>query len=212
MKKLLDEKGKLFGKINIIDLAVILVIVVALIFAAVRLRGGSAGNPLYASTKIRYTAKVGPIDDATYQEVLRHLEANGGRDQLMADGALVDGYVVGVEATRHMNYESNSNGVIKVSPDPEENGRWDLTFIIEANVPDPTTSKVGTQEVRVGKTHIVKTAHFEFPHCVIQTCLWGEEAEAAANAAANPSDGADEVPGPDDVLDVDIPASADAAA
>ena len=32
--------------------------------------------------------------------------------------------------------------------------------------------KVGTQEVRVGKGHILKTTHFEFNYGVIQTCEW----------------------------------------
>ena len=212
MKKLLDEKGKLFGKINIIDLVVILVVVAALLFAAIRLRGGSAANPLNTSTKIRYTAMVGPVDAETRDAVMAYMEKNG-KDQLMADGALLPNcYVVAVEDRLHVNREPNSNGIIKVSTDDAENGRYDLTFTIEAYVPDPTTTKVGTQEVRIGNTHIVKTAHFEFPYSVIQTCLWGEEAEAAANATESAAADAGEVTGGDDVMDVNAPASAEAAA
>lgn len=170
--KLIDEKGKLFGKLNIIDLLVIVVVIAALAFAALRLRGGN--DPISSTTRLTYTAMVSGVDDELYQEVQRQLENNGGRDQLMADGALVDGYVTGVTAAPHVNFSANSDGVMTPSvEDPENGGRWDLTFTVEANVVNPTTSKVGTQEVRVGKTHILKTSHIEFSYSTIMTCDWG---------------------------------------
>ena len=172
--KLIDEKGKLFGKLNIIDLLVLVVIIAALGFAALRLRGGEAANPVTYSTKLTYTTLVGPIDKDLYQEILHQMEAAGGQDQLMADGALVDGFVTGVEARPHRTYETNSDGVIVASEEDVNNGgRYDLIFTVEANVPSVTTNKVGTQEVRVGKTHILKTTHFEFAYSTIQSCTWG---------------------------------------
>lgn len=171
--KLIDEKGKLFGKINVIDLLVIIVVIAALAFAALKLRGG-AGNPINDTTKLTYTALVTSVNNETYEEVLRQIQAAGGKDQLMADGKLVDGYVTGVEAAPHVNYAANSYGeTIRSVEDPEDGGRWDLTFTVEANVADPITNKVGTQEVRVGKTHILKTVHFEFSYGTILTCDWG---------------------------------------
>lgn len=172
--KLIDEKGKLFGKINIIDLLVLVVVIAALAFAAFRLLGGGDANPVDAATKLTYTARVGPVDQETYDEVLRQLEAAGGRDQLMADGELVDGYVTGVVAEPHKTYEADANGqVVASTEDPANGGRYDLIFTVEANVPSVTTNKVGTQEVRVGKTHILKTTHFEFSYATILTCDWG---------------------------------------
>ncbi len=170
--KLIDEKGKLFGKLNIIDLLVIVVVIAALAFAALRLRGGS--DPMASTTKLTYTATVSGVDNELYVETLRHLDANGGKDQLMADGALVDGYIVGVTAAPHVNFSAAANGeTVRSEEDPANGGRWDLTFTIEANVVNPTTNKVGTQEVRVGKTHIVKTANIEFPYATIMTCQQG---------------------------------------
>ena len=177
--KLVDEKGKLFGKINIIDLLVLVVIILALGFAALRLRGGEAANPVTNLTKLTYTVKVGPLDDNTYREVLRQLEATKGEDgkyhdQLMADGAPQDGYITGLVAEPHKTYETDSEGQIVPSvEDPYQGGRWDLIFTVEANVPSTVTNKVGTQEVRVGKSHILKTTHIEFQYSTIQTCDWG---------------------------------------
>lgn len=169
--KLIDEKGKLFGKINIIDLLVIVVVIAALAFAALRLRGGS--NPVDATTKLTYTTMVSSVDNATYQEVLRQLDAAGGKDQLMADGALVDAFVTDVTAQPHVNHAVAANGeMVRSVEDPDQGGRWDLTFTVEANVVNPTTNKVGTQEVRVAKNHILKTVHFEFSYSTIMTCDW----------------------------------------
>lgn len=170
--KLIDEKGKLFGKINLIDLLVIVVVIAALAFAALRLRGGS--DPINATTKLTYTTMVSGVDNATYEEVLRQLDAAGGKDQLMADGALVDAFVTNVTAAPHLNHAVAANGeMVHSAEDPEQGGRWDLTFTVEANVVNPTTNKVGTQEVRVAKNHILKTVHFEFSYSTIMTCDWG---------------------------------------
>ena len=50
----------------------------------------------------------------------------------------------------------------------------DLTFTIEVNVANRITNEVGTQEVRIGKTHIVKTADFDLEGGTVLTCQWEE--------------------------------------
>lgn len=170
--KIIDEKGKLFGKLNLIDLLVVVVLIAALLFLALRFTGGRA-NPIASSTKLTYTAMVPNITPDVYAEIQRQLDNNGGRDQLMASGNLVDGYVTGVTATPHINYQPDDNGVVTASVEQGDNARLDLVFTIEANVVNPTVNEVGTQEVRVGKTHIVKTVHFELNYGTILTCDWG---------------------------------------
>ena len=41
---MIDEKGRLFGKINIVDLIVILVIVIAAVGVGMKFLGGGNGN------------------------------------------------------------------------------------------------------------------------------------------------------------------------
>lgn len=170
--KIVDEKGKLFGKINVIDLLVVLVLVAAVVFLAVRFLGGGT-NVVNQTTKITYTTTALSVEPATYEEVLRHMELAGGKDQLMANGELVDGYVVKAEAVPHVNYSTDAQGNVVRSVEDYEGGRLDVTFTVEANVADPIATKVGTQEVRVAKNHILKTVHFEFPYSTIMTCDWG---------------------------------------
>lgn len=171
--KIVDEKGKLFGKINLIDLLALIIIIAAVIFLAVRFLGGAGSGVIDGATKLTYTAQATGIDQATYDEVLRQMELAGGKDQLMANGELVDGYVTAVEAAPHVSYNTDAQGNTVRSEENYDGGRLDLTFTVEVNVADPITNKVGTQEVRVAKTHILKTVHLEFPYTTIMTCNWG---------------------------------------
>ena len=61
-----------------------------------------------------------------------------------------------------------------------DEGTIDLLFTIECNVVNPITTEIGTQEVRVGKTHTVKTDKFELMNGVILDCEWGDGAAAVS--------------------------------
>ena len=61
-------------------------------------------------------------------------------------------------------------------------GKLDLIFTIECNVVNSITTEIGTQEVRVGKIHTVKTDKFELTNGIILDCSWGEDAENAGGA------------------------------
>lgn len=170
--KIIDEKGKLFGKINLIDLLVVLVLIAAILFLAVRFTRGGDADPVGSSTKLNYTVLVTGISPDVYAEVQRQLANAGGADQLMANGEMVSAYVTGVTAAPHINFQPDANGVVIASEEQGDDARLDLTFTVEATVPDPTVNLVGTQEIRVGKTHILKTTHFEFSYGSILTCDW----------------------------------------
>lgn len=171
--KIVDEKGKLFGKINLIDLLAIIILVAAVVLLAARFLAPSGPAGKSETAKLTYTVQAQAVDQATYDQVLRFLAEGEGKDQLMANGELVDGaYVVGVEATPHINYNTDANGQTVVAIEDYDNGRLDLLFTVEAQVEDATTSLVGTQEVRVAKSHILKTTHFEFPYTLVQSCTW----------------------------------------
>lgn len=170
--KIIDEKGKLFGKINLIDLLVVVILIAAVLFLALRFVKGSSTDPVSSPTKLTYTTQVSGVSPELYAEVQRQLDNAGGRDQLMANGDLVDAYITGVTATPHVNLQPDANGVITSSVEQGDRARLDLVFTVEANVANPTTNTVGTQEVRVGKSHILKTTHIEFSYGVILTCDW----------------------------------------
>ena len=48
----------------------------------------------------------------------------------------------------------------------------DICLVVESVVEDTETNKVGALEVRLGKTHLLKTAHMEFVNGFVTDCEW----------------------------------------
>ena len=159
--KIIDEKGKIFGKINVIDLLVILLVVVVAAVLGIKFLGGGDSADVYEpAAQLTYTVKVEGVERETYENICLFVDAKAGvKDQLMASGTLLNGYVVDVVAG-----ESTAE---------ENEGKLDLVFTVEVIPSDELSGSVGTQEVRIGKEHILKTVHFEFEEGVILTCQWG---------------------------------------
>ncbi len=168
--KLVDERGKLFGKLNIIDLLVILLLIVAVALIGWKVtRKDGASN--VSRTILTYTVEVQGVDKEVYEGIKAYVPGESGiGDQLMANGEMVDAYVIDVTAKPHEGgiTMTDVNGTTLTFPVEEDT--LDLSFTIQANVVNSVTNEVGTQEVRIGKTHIVKTVHFELSNGIITTC------------------------------------------
>ena len=176
---MIDEKGRLFGKINIVDLIVILVIVIAAVVVGMKFLGGGNGNSAINPNKtpVRYTVLVEGVEPEVYENIQKYIPG-----QLMASGELLDGYVTGVtpvEGRVHTATVNTADGTLEI---PVNEGKLDLIFPIDCNVGNATTTEIGTQEVRVGKIHTVKTDKFELTNGIILDCSWGEDAENAGGA------------------------------
>ena len=174
---MIDEKGRLFGKINIVDLLVILVIVIAAAVLGVKFLkpgGGSAIGGGSTGTHVEYTVLVENVQPEVYESVKAFVDA--GDATLMASGEMLDGQVVAVESAPH-----TTNAAVSASGDMllvgTDKNLLDLTFTIECNVVNPITTEIGTQEVRVGKSHIVKTDRFEMAAGTVIACEWDDGAQ-----------------------------------
>ncbi len=169
--KLVDERGKLFGKLNLIDLLVILLLIVAVALIGWKVtRKDGASNA--SRTILTYTVEVEGVDQEVYEGIKAYVPGESGiGDQLMANGEMVDAYVTNVTAAPHEGglTMTDVNGTTMTFP-VEGDDTLDLTFTIQANVVNSVTNEVGTQEVRIGKSHIVKTVHFELNNGTITTC------------------------------------------
>ena len=155
---MMEEKGRRFGKFNIVDIIIILILIVGVIFLAVKFLGSRGGEENDASVRIEYTVLVRKVDPQVCENVMAYKNANV---QLMANGQMVDGNVVDITYGPHINYEADSNGVVTSSEEQGEDARVDMYFTIQATANNTINYKVGTQEVRIGKVHIVKTTEFE---------------------------------------------------
>lgn len=167
---MMDEKGRLFGKINIIDLLVILLVLGIVVVLGMKLtgHGGFLSNSQQAGTII-YTVKVSGVEPEVYNNIKGY---TGENEPLMASGAIITGsQIVDITSAPHAVNATitTPDGALVVPLDQE---LLDLTFTIKAKVPDVTTNEVGTQEVRIGKLHTVKTVHFELTNGTIMSCTW----------------------------------------
>ena len=167
--KVFDEKGRLFGKINIIDVIVLLLIVVVAVFLALKFTGKSKGMPGEAQTsQIEYSAIVYRVTPEVYQSVAAEVALGGEHAQLMADGAmLANSQVLSVRSQPHMEGVSLDDGTIVMA---QEGSYVDVIVEMRAEIQNSITQKVGTQEVRIGKSHIIKTRTFELVNGIILTC------------------------------------------
>jgi len=138
--KFIDEKGRLFGKLNLIDLLVVLVIIAGVAAVGMKMFGNKAVETV-TSQKVTLTYEV--VCEDVPDHVADYCTANIG-GQLLSSGKLLDAYIVGCEAV------------------PVSSEQTDLYFTIEAKTSFVgSVYPVGSQEVRVGKEHLVKTSHIE---------------------------------------------------
>ena len=154
--KIINEKGKLFGVINIVDLLVLV--------AAIAVVAG-VGYKLFAP---RITEAVSPQVEMTAVVRVRgampflvdEIERNDQTGKKMVSGnAFVDATIEKVEIEDYVQQMPTADGEINNALDPSKK---DIVFTIKTKVNKGTASpKIGTQEVRFGRTLIVKTDDME---------------------------------------------------
>ena len=141
--KIIDEKGRLFGKVNLIDLAVVLILVVAVAAVGMKLFGNKAVS---AATSQQVTLTYEVVAQDVPQHVADYCTAHVG-GQLLSSGKLLDGSITDCQAVEVVEGDTT---------------RTDLYFTIEVNTAfTNSTYAVGSQEVRVGIEHLVKTSDIE---------------------------------------------------
>lgn len=163
---MIDEKGKIFGKINVIDLLVVLLVIAIAVLLGLKFVSNT-GEGIVQGTPVIYTVKVNGVKPEVYESIKNELPS-----QLMASGEMLDGYVTGVTAepaaeTSISMREDADTGYLAMQSKRE--GMLDLTFTIEASIKNTVTNELGTQEIRIGKSHIVKTTTFELNNGTILT-------------------------------------------
>ena len=158
-----QKKAFRIGKLNIIDIIAVALILAVALYAAARIlnRGGTIEVP---TMEITYVVRVQNVATELYETSKANLPS-----PLMASGARLNGRIESVEMTPYL----------VLGPD----GEWyedpdhvNLYFTCTATVPreDVMTTKVGEQEVRIGKTdYIMKSETVEFQNGTVVDVHWG---------------------------------------
>jgi len=148
--KIVNEKGKLFGIINIVDLAVLLIALVVVYAAAIKFSGGEINTPI---TNSKRTATV-TIMGLGQQDYLFSAFKKG--DQLMYGKLYIDDtYIQNVELKPFIINATLPTGKVIPTEDPRKKDIY-ITFTtpVDAN---SSVLKVGSTEVRVGETFVIYT-------------------------------------------------------
>ncbi len=154
--KIINEKGKLFGIINVVDLLALLAVIAVAAGVACKLFAPSiqdASSPLVEMTTIVRVRGATPFLQA---EVQRNSPVG---KRMVAGNDYVDGDIVDMHFEDYVIQTALDDGTIVDTKDPTKK---DIVFTIKSQVrKDTPTPKIGSQEVRAGRTFTVKTNDFE---------------------------------------------------
>lgn len=150
------KNKKLFGKLNIIDILILLILLAALVFVGVRLFGGNSSGPATelptSEPNLRFTVLCTQLPRELAEEVVSALQ---GEDVIVGEsivtprrifnsGSLLDAEVVSWEIVER------------------EDDLVDLHLTVEAaSTVGVGTYAIGKQEIRVGITYPLKTTRVE---------------------------------------------------
>jgi len=154
--KLINEKGKLFGIINVVDLMCLLIIVLIAVGFGWKILGPQVQATVAPTTKMTTTLRIRGV----YPYMLDELERNNleGQQLVMGTG-YVDAYITSVSYEPYIIQLNTADGQVV---DALDASKQDVIITVESEVSSGAAIlKIGTQEVRAGRTFTLKTRTFE---------------------------------------------------
>lgn len=154
--KIVNEKGKLFGLINIVDLLVLVVVLLLAAAVVVKFVLPAASNAIAPESEMVVTLRIRGVMDYMKDQI-KEIEPGS---VLVAGSDYVSGTkVISIEETPYLAAANTDEGEIKTAADPQ---KYDIVikFSAKQNKNNPIY-KVGNQEVRVGRGFIFKTQTVE---------------------------------------------------
>jgi hypothetical protein len=157
--KIVDEKGKLFGLINIIDLVILIVIVLIVGFVGYKYIGKSSSGANSSVKKIYVDIKC----PARSEAVANALHKN---DQIVSLTSFSGAVVESFHQKPAVVITSDTDGNIKYVTDEKRKDVY-VTISMTADL-KAAVIKLGSQEIAIGKTIILKTNRAEFGTAIIE--------------------------------------------
>ncbi|MDO5141807.1 MAG: DUF4330 domain-containing protein [Eubacteriales bacterium] len=154
--KIINEKGKLFGLINIVDLLVLVAVIAVVAGVGYKLFAPQIAEATNPPVPMTVTVRVRGATPFLVQEVQRNSQVG---KRTVSGSSYTDAIITDMKIEDYVQQVVTADGRIVDALDPSKK---DLVFTIEATVPKGTaTPSIGTQEIRAGRTMIIKTNDFE---------------------------------------------------
>jgi hypothetical protein len=154
--KIINEKGKLFGLVNLVDLLVAAAIVLAAVGIAYKIFAAPVAEAVSPKQDVVFTCRV----RALYPRAMAEIEKSVGEKLVAGNAYVEDAVLESVAFEPYVMQVPTADGRIVDAEDPS---RVDAVFTVRAKVTrDAPILKTGTQEFRVGMGHFLKTKYIEF--------------------------------------------------
>ena len=154
--KIINEKGKLFGLINVVDLIVLLLVIAVIGVLATKLLGNRVTEAVVQKVDCYAQVRIIGAHPTLVEEVQRQ---NLVGQRMVAGSVYIDGTIEDVWLEDYKVQVQTDDGRIVTATDPDKKDIiFAIKFPIAKDTPNP---KLGSQEVRAGRTLIVKTQTFE---------------------------------------------------
>jgi len=165
MGRFLDERGRIFGKVNIVDVLVVLVIIAVVVFAVVRFTATSS-----PSEPLKVTYRVEEVRQATVDAIQKSVPVNG---TVRDEGGTVLGKVLGTEVRPTEVEYMTPEGELRAFDSPIFN---DVFIVVRGEGSESgDTWRIGSVPIRVGKKVTLIGSGFEV-QSQIWDLVWGEGA------------------------------------
>jgi len=155
---MIDKQGKLFGRVSIIDLVIVLAIILVIVGVFYRGKGTSvAVQPSTVQIKV--------VCPFVYPDVVKNIKVG---DQLVANNQLVPVYIKEVEVKAAATTVSKPDGSMILTTNPF---RKDIFVVIEGETTavSPHEIMLGGQKIRAGKDeYFVKTRTCELKATILE--------------------------------------------
>lgn len=154
--KLINDKGKLFGIINPVDLIIVLAVVAIIGAIGMQLFGQKINDAVAPQVDLTAEMVIVGTPPRLVEEIFRQ-DLVGQR--LIAGNEYMNATIIDVWAEDYVMQAITSDGVIVDATDPSKK---DVVIKVTTKVAKGTPNpKIGNQEVRAGRTYIIKTQTFE---------------------------------------------------
>ena len=165
MSRFLDERGRIFGKVNIVDILVLLVIVAVVVFAVVRVSGGGTNT---IPVKVTFTVEAVRSDDVAAIEVKWQPGGTVSNDTGTVLGTLE---TITTNATREEFF--NSKDVLQ----KVDSLIYSDVVVVVSGQGQASSGvvRIGTVAVNIGDKVII-SSHGCNKQAVVGDVLWGPEA------------------------------------
>jgi len=179
--KIINEKGKLFGIINIVDLIIIIAVVLVIGAVAWQLFGDRVSDAVAEEEELTAVVVIAGAHPDLVEEVMRQ-DLVG--EKMVSGNQYLSATITDVWLDDYVMQIPDSNAVIHDATDPTQKDIFiEISSTVAANTASP---KIGSQEIRAGKTFIVKTQTFECSGVIYYVQI-GDEPAADAPAADAPA-------------------------